>query len=176
VHVDHEEHVGEAELGRDIKDGVGDDLGVGGDLVRSLGEGEDDGVGGPENKGHSGEEGEESPRLPGSGLGGPHTASDKNPPDPEESDTADGEESPPGPLSRSPSGRDDAGEQTSDDHEHVGEDGKRGLVRRKAGEERKRNKQERGGETTNRSIGRRTALEGIDSCWRRGCGSGSGRK
>lgn len=126
VSVDEEEHEGEAELGGDVKDTVGDDLGVDRDLVGSLGQSPDDGVSGPEDNGHQGEEPEESPGLASPVLGCGSTASDQDVPNEKESDTRDGVPSPLVPLTLVVGRSSDTGKETSDDHEDIGKDGKEG--------------------------------------------------
>lgn len=122
VRVDKEEHVGESELGGDVKDTVSDDLGIDGDLVDSLAQGPDDRVSGPEDEGHKAEEPEKTPSLALPVLGGDRTASDEDIKDHEESNTADSVPTPFVPLSFVIVRSSNTSKQASDDHEDIGKD------------------------------------------------------
>jgi len=92
--VEEEENESESELGGNVKNTVSDDLGVDRDDVGSLGQSPNNGVSGPEDKGHRVKKPEETPSLSTPVLGSSSTTNDENVPDGKEGDTRDSVPSP----------------------------------------------------------------------------------
>lgn len=146
VRVNHQQEEGEADLGSNVKDTVGDDLGIDRDLVGTLSKTEDDRVSGPEGGSHDREEVEKTSGLSGSERGSFGATGEEDPEDADEERARNTELGPSGDFTIVPSSRGFTGEETSDDHADVEEDDEDAVSRGKTGEEGERDEEQRSGE------------------------------